>query len=497
MDRKSLMTADSSGKHEACNLVLFGTLGDLATRKLLPSLYYLEKANLLHPETRIIGVAREDLTQDEYTMLVREKMAGFVQEPIEAGVWSRLKERLSYLHFNFQDLPAYDKLNNISHSKTKRMIAYYAVPPSLYGQLSEGLAQAGLINESSRVVLEKPIGHDFRSSQTINDQVARFFNEQQIYRIDHYLGKETVLNLLVLRCANPFLSSIWNNQSIDYVQITVAEEIGVEGRWEYYNDAGQLRDMLQNHLLQVLSLVAMEPPIRLDADRIRDEKLNVLKALRPIDRSLAHRVTVRGQYQEGNVHNQPVLSYVQEEGAQPASQTETFVAVRVDIDNSRWAGVPFYLRTGKRMPKKISEVVIFFKPQAHDIFRQAHLFTSPNKLIIRLQPDEGMEIQIMNKVPGLGEFMELQESTLNLSFDKTFKLQHIPDAYERLLLQVMLGNQSLFVRRDEIEQAWLWVDGVVDAWRNNAIPLCFYEAGSWGPLAADKLLSQDGRSWES
>src|SRR3990167_7897725 len=409
MDSDTFMAAHSTGKHEACDLILFGTRGDLATRKLLPSLYYLEKANLLHPETRIIGVARDELTLDDYTMLVREKVAGFVQSTLEERVWSRLKARLSYLHFDFQAIPSYVQLNQCIHSNTKRVIAYYAVPPSLYGQLSEGLSQAGLINEFSRVVLEKPIGHDFRSSQIINDQLARFFNEEQIYRIDHYLGKETVLNLLVLRCANPFLSSILNNQSIDYVQITVAEEIGVEGRWEYYNDAGQLRDMLQNHLLQVLSLVAMEPPVRLDADRIRDEKLNVLKALRPIDRAQAHRVTVRGQYQEGNVHNRPVVSYVEEEGAHPGSQTETFVAVRVDIDNARWAVVPFYLRTGKRMPKKISEVVIFFKPQAHDIFRQAHLFTSPNKLIIRLQPDEGMEIQIMNKVPGLGEFMELQE----------------------------------------------------------------------------------------
>ncbi|KTC86648.1 glucose-6-phosphate dehydrogenase [Legionella brunensis] len=488
------MTTTVSNK--ACDLILFGTLGDLASRKLLPALYQLEKANLLHPDTRITGVAREDLVLQDYVEIVQARLQNFLIHSLDSEIWQRLQQRLQYVRVELTQVADYEKLAAVTNPSLRIPISYFATPPSLFGQISQGLSMIGLAGQSARVVLEKPIGHDLASSIVINDQVSRYFNESQIYRIDHYLGKETVLNLLVLRFANAIFASNWDNTAIDHVQITVAEEVGVEGRWGYYDDAGQTRDMVQNHLLQILSLIAMEPPRNLDADSIRDEKLKVLKALRPIDLSNVQENTVRGQYSHGFVNGKAVPGYLEEADARQNSKTETFVALKVDIDNWRWAGVPFYLRTGKRMLKKHSEVAICFKPQPHNIFQKSYKHLTPNKLIIRLQPDEGVEIQIMNKIPGLGETMQLQQSKLDLSFDETFKSQRIADAYERLLLEVMLGNQYLFVRRDEVEQAWKWVDGILDAWRNfNEIPSP-YQAGSWGPVAATSLLARGGRNWD-
>ncbi|KTD17070.1 glucose-6-phosphate dehydrogenase [Legionella jordanis] len=481
---------------KACDLILFGTLGDLAGRKLLPALYQLEKANLLAKDTRIIGVARENISTAVYVERVEEKLNKFLNAPIESGVWARLQERLHYLNIDLSQAIDYEKLTQVTDPAKRIPVSYFATPPSLFGQISQGLSMIGLSKAPARVVLEKPIGHDLASSIIINDEVSRYFNEDQIYRIDHYLGKETVLNLLVLRFANAIFSSNWDNTAIEHVQITVAEEVGVEGRWGYYDDAGQTRDMVQNHLLQILSLVAMEPPSNLDADSIRDEKLKVLKALRPIDISNVQENTVRGQYTRGYVKGKLVPGYLEEEDARSNSRTESFVALKVNIDNWRWAGVPFYLRTGKRMPKKHSEVAICFKSQPHNIFQNLYRHLTPNKLIIRLQPDEGVEIQIMNKVPGLEEQMQLQQSKLDLSFDKTFKSQRIADAYERLLLEVTLGNQYLFVRRDEVEQAWKWVDGILAAWKHyNESPLA-YQAGTWGPVAAISLMARDGRNWD-
>ncbi|CEK10556.1 glucose-6-phosphate dehydrogenase [Legionella hackeliae] len=484
------------GNKQACDLILFGTLGDLATRKLLPALYQLEKADLLHPDTQITGVARDDLTTQSYINLVETKLQKFLGGTIESQVWMRLQQRLNYVKIDLTQAADYESLLSVTQPCSRVPVSYFATPPSLFGQICQGLSLVGLAKEPARVVLEKPIGHNLASSIVINDEVSKYFNESQIYRIDHYLGKETVLNLLVLRFANAIFSSHWDNTAIDHVQITVAEEVGVEGRWGYYDDAGQTRDMVQNHLLQILSLIAMEPPQNLDADSIRDEKLKVLKALRPINLANVQENTVRGQYVRGFVNGKAVPGYLEEADARQNSKTETFVALKVDIDNWRWAGVPFYLRTGKRMPKKHSEVVICFKPQPHNIFQKIYKHLTPNKLIIRLQPDEGVEIQIMNKIPGLGETMQLQQSKLDLSFDETFKSQRIADAYERLLLEVMLGNQYLFVRRDEVEQAWTWVDSILDAWRNFNEAPAPYQAGTWGPVAATSLLARGGRNWD-
>jgi len=489
------MTATAQS-NKACDLILFGTKGDLARRKLLPALYQLEKAGLLHADSRITGVARDQMTLADYVELVETNLQKFVKEPLDADVLTRLKAKLQYVQIDLTQADDYLKLTAVTDIKSRIPVSYFATAPSLFGNISQGLDAAGLAVQPSRVVLEKPIGHCLESSKVINDVVARYFQENQIYRIDHYLGKETVLNLLALRFANAIFASNWDHNAIDHVQISVAEEVGVEGRWGYYDDAGQMRDMVQNHLLQVLSLIAMEPPASLDADSIRDEKLKVLKALRPINLQNVQEKTVRGQYSAGFVGGKAVPGYLEEEDARPNSKTETFVAIKVDIDNWRWAGVPFYLRTGKRMPNKVSEVVICFKPQPHNIFHETYKQLPANKLIIRLQPDEGVEIQIMNKIPGLGENMQLQQSKLDLSFDETFKAQRIADAYERLLLEAMLGNQYLFVRRDEVEQAWKWVDGILDAWRINNEPPKAYQAGTWGPVAAISLLARDDRNWD-
>ncbi|WP_133127839.1 glucose-6-phosphate dehydrogenase [Legionella nagasakiensis] len=481
---------------KTCDLILFGAKGDLTCRKLLPALYQLEKAGLLPNVTRIIGIARDDIEEAAYCQFVEIHLHKFLKEKMDVDVWNRLQKKLHYLQMDLTNASDYAKLKTVTQPDTKVVISYFATPPSLFGSISQGLAEVGLTQEPARVVLEKPIGQDLLSSKRINDEVARYFKESQIYRIDHYLGKETVLNLLALRFANAIFASNWDRTMIDHVQISVAEEVGVEGRWSYYDEAGQMRDMVQNHLLQILSLIAMEPPANLDADSIRDEKLKVLKALRPIDMGNVGEKTVRGQYTQGFIGGQAVPGYLEEPGARPNSQTETFVAIKIDIDNWRWAGVPFYLRTGKRMPKKSSEVVICFRPQLHNIFHQTYRQLPPNRLIIRLQPDEGVEVEIMNKIPGLGETMRLQQTKLDLSFDKTFKSQRIADAYERLLLEALLGNQYLFVRRDEVEQAWKWVDGIIDAWRNHHEPPRAYQAGTWGPIAAISLLARDGRNWD-
>ncbi len=481
---------------EPIDFVLFGTVGDLARRKLLPSLYQLEKANLLHGESKIIGVARNESSVAEYQQTVKDNIEKFGGEDLCPDTWSRFCSKLDYVKVDMKNPEDYKGF--ATHVDDNRiMVCYFATPPSIYGDICKGLAAANIIDDTVRVVLEKPIGHDLTSSKVINEQVAEYFNENQIYRIDHYLGKETVLNLIALRFANSIFATNWDHNCIDHIQISVAESVGIEGRWGYFDDAGQMRDMVQNHLLQVLSLVAMEPPTTLDADSIRDEKLKVLKALRPIDQSNYQQSTVRGQYIDGFVNGVAVPGYLSEPDANERSKTETFVAIKAHIDNWRWAGVPFYLRTGKRMPAKTSEVVIYFKRQPHNLFGDSFANLPPNKLVIRLQPDEGVEVTVMNKVPGLNTTgsMDLQKSYLNLSFSETFQGERIADAYEKLLLEVMLGNQALFVRRDEIEQAWSWVDSIIGAWDSSNEPPESYQAGTWGPVDSIGLLAKEGRSW--
>lgn len=481
---------------QPCDFVMFGAHGDLAKRKLVPSLYQLEKAELFEADMQIIGVARQDLSGDDYIAQVRESLKNFMNEKVDSKVWNRFVKRLKYVKVDMTDHHQYSKLCELINPHDRVMVNYFAVPPSIFGDICLGLEAAGLVTEKTRVVLEKPIGTDLASSEVINDAVAKVFKEEQVYRIDHYLGKETVLNLLTLRFANSIFTTNWDHNTIDHVQITVAEEVGIEGRWGYFDKSGQLRDMVQNHLLQILTLVAMEPPVKLDGDSIRNEKLKVLKALRPITRDNVEEKTVRGQYTAGFLKGGQVPGYLEEEDGNPHSSTETFVALRVDIDNWRWADVPFYLKTGKRMTKKLSEVVIYFKQLPHNIFRESYKKLPPNKLIIRLQPDEGVEIEMLNKVPGIGKGINLQQTMLDLSFSEAFKEVRIADAYERLLLESLRGNQALFIRRDEVEQAWTWIDSIQDAWKSlNESPKP-YQAGTWGPVASVSLMARDGREWD-
>ena len=481
---------------QTCDLIVFGTHGDLARRKLLPSLYQLEKAEIIAPDSTIVGVGRMESSHEGYVGLVRESLEHFMEEPIDSTIWERFARRLHYVQIDLTQPDQYSRLHAGVDQARRETVNYFAVSPVLFGPICQGLAAAGLATKRSRVVLEKPIGTDLASSRVINDAVGAVFPEGQIYRIDHYLGKETVLNLLALRFANSIFTTNWDHNTIDHVQITVAEEVGIEGRWGYFDQSGQLRDMVQNHLLQILTLVAMEPPVALDSDSIRSEKLKVLKALRPITRDNAEEKSVRGQYNAGFLKGGPVPGYLEEEDGNPESETETFAALRVDIDNWRWADVPFYLRTGKRMTSKRSEVAIHFKRLPHNIFKESYRKLPANRLVIRLQPDEGIEIEVMNKIPGLNKGLHLQRTMLDLSFSETFKGERIADAYERLLMEAMRGNQALFIRRDEVEQAWTWIDSIHAAWREQNEPPKPYSAGTWGPVASMALLARDAREWD-
>ena len=479
----------------ASELVIFGVLGDLSRRKLLPSLYQLDKAGLLNEQTRIIGVARQAHNNEEFVTLIDEALKQFITEALDKDVLARFLNRLVYQQLDLTNIEAYQDLANTLSAGQGDRVYYYSTAPSLYGDISQGLQAANLIAEHDRVVMEKPIGHSLESSKVINDKVSHYFTENQIYRIDHYLGKETVLNLLVLRFANSLFTNNWDRNCIDHVQITVAESVGIEGRWGFYDDAGQMRDMVQNHLLQILSLIAMEPPADLHANSVRDEKLKVIKALKPITRQNVKEKTVRGQYSDGYLNGVAVPGYLNEDDANENSHTETFVAIKAEIDNWRWAGVPFYLRTGKRMPKKHSEIVVHFKQQAHNIFADSYAQLPSNKLTIRLQPDEGVELEMMNKIPGISSQMEIHENKLDLSFSKTYQNERVVDAYERLLLEVINGNQSLFVRRDEVEAAWQWADSIIEAWQASKEAPKPYPAGSWGPVSSISLIARDDRQW--
>ncbi|WNC70469.1 glucose-6-phosphate dehydrogenase [Thalassotalea psychrophila] len=479
----------------AKQIVLFGAAGDLSKRKLFAALYQLFVADLLVDEVKIIGVARIELDDVSFQAFVKDNLNNFVADQIEADKVEEFIQLFSYVQLDFSDQAGFKTLAKALDANAYTL-HYLATPPSIYGLIADGLKAHKLNNDFARVVMEKPIGHDLESSKVINDLVSRHFKESQIYRIDHYLGKETVLNLISLRFANSLFSTNWDHTCIDHVQITVAESVGIEGRWGFYDDTGQIRDMVQNHLLQILSLLAMEPPTDLSSENIRDEKLKVIKALRKIDRTNVHEKTVRGQYTKGHMNGQPVPGYTEEEGAVTDSTTESFVAIKAEIDNWRWAGVPFYMRTGKRMPCKHSEVVIHFKHQPHNIFDNSYSQLPANKLTIRLQPDEGVELTVMNKVPGITKELQIKETKLDLSFSDINDDSRVVDAYERLILSAINGNAGLFIRRDEVEASWEWIDSIKAAWdASNELPKG-YAAGSWGPVSSIALIARDDRDWD-
>ena len=476
------------------DLVVFGGAGDLAYRKLLPALYQRHRDGQIPAVSRIIGVSRRPMSDEEYRAATRQALADHVAaaDLDKAAVETFLK-RLHFLPVDAQTEPGWDALAALLKPGAERIRAFYlAVAPELFGLISERLGEHGLATPKTRVIIEKPIGHDLLSAREVNDAVGKVFGESQIYRIDHYLGKETVQNLMALRFGNALFEPLWNSAHIDHVQITAAETIGVEGRAGYYDHSGALRDMMQNHLMQLLCLVAMEAPGHMDADSMRDEKLKVIRALKPIDESNAGHLIVRGQYCDGAGPNGALPGYTKEvNNAQ--STTETFIALKAEISNWRWAGVPFYVRTGKRLPVRESEIVITFRRIPHSIFDANAGTLEENRLVLRIQPDEGVKLWLMIKDPGPGG-MRLRYVPLDMSFAEQFGARS-PDAYERLLLDVIRGNQTLFMRRDEVEAAWAWIDPIAEAWEKSRDAPKPYAAGSWGPTAAIALIERDGRTW--
>jgi len=480
---------------QADAIVLFGATGDLARRMLLASLYFLDADGFLPAGFRIVATARGEMTSDAFRDLARKTLEER-PEGIDATIWTRFSQRLTYVGADATTVEGAGKLCP-ALGGAKAPVFYLAISPSLYERVTVALASAGLVTDPSRIVLEKPIGRELESSRVINTALGAVFDESQIFRIDHYLGKETVQNLIALRFANALFEPLWNNLTIDHVQITVAETEGVGDRWPYYDEYGALRDMLQNHMLQLLCLVAMEPPADMEPDSVRNEKVKVLRSLRRFTRMDATDRSVRGQYTPGVVGGKSAAGYESERGQK--SGTETFVALRADIDNWRWAGVPFFLRTGKRMPEKRTQIMLQFKPVPHSIFGAASTQDLiANRLVIDLQPDEDIKLTLMNKAPGLTQGgMRLQSLPLSLSLLRAYegpgKRRRI--AYERLLLDAIHDDATLFVRRDEVEEAWRWVDGVADAWNEARIEPKPYAAGSWGPSGAFALIERFGKDW--
>ncbi len=474
-------------------LVLFGATGDLALRMLFPSLFFLDGEGLLPPSLTLVGAARSEVDLATFVERVKTAVTARAAGYFDVKVWDRFSARLRYAAVD-AEVPTSFKALSAMIANGDEVVFYLSTSPSLFGPICEALKAAKLIHRNSRVIVEKPIGHDLESCQAINDTLAASFSEDRIFRVDHYLGKEAVQNLMSLRFANTLFEPLWNKANIEHIQITVAETVGVEGRWSYYNNYGALRDMVQNHLLQLLCLVAMEPPANLDPESVRSEKVKVLKSLRPLVGRDAEKHAVRAQYGPGVANGAAVPGYL-EEGAGAATDTETFVSILAHIDNWRWAGTPIYLRTGKRLPAKMSEIVIQFRDVPHSIFQGADLMA--NRLIIRLQPEEEISLRIMNKTPSLNHGgMELKPLDLNLSLSNAFQEQRPRRiAYERLLLEALNNNQTLFVRRDEQEAAWRWIDEIQHAWSRLSIKPTTYLAGTWGPSAAYALIERNGHSW--
>ncbi len=490
---------------DPCSIVIFGATGDLTARKLIPALYHLHKERQMPPTFRIVGFARREKTDEAWRAELREALETFSRtKPIDDQVWQDFSRNIHYCRGDLTEGAAYQaleqRLSSFSSEPLRRNLLFYlATSPSQFGETIEHLHTAGLLQRENqpgwqRVVIEKPFGHDLESARQLNRELTRFASEQQVFRIDHYLGKETVQNILMFRFSNAVFERLWNRESIDHVQITVSEKLGVGQRGGYYEEAGALRDMVQNHLLQVLSLISMEPPVSLEAEAIRDEKVKLLKSIRPISEEAVMRQVVRGQYFAGLVDGQPLPGYRQEPKVKSDSNVETYVALKLFIDNWRWSGVPFYLRTGKTLPLSASEVRVQFRPTPHVLFAaQCAEKLDANALALRLQPEEGIYLRFNGKVPGTS--MEVRPVRMHFSYDAEFGA-YTPEAYERLLLEAMAGDATLFIRRDEVETAWTIVDSIRRAWDGK--PLTnreFYAAGTWGPVAAEDLLAPSGHSW--
>ena len=492
---------------EACLLVIFGASGDLSKRKLIPALFDLARAGALPPAFTIAGVGRTPFTNESFREHLHDALHEFGRiAPGDDAAWREFAPRLHYITADPGDPASIQRIKSellaidSDHRSSGNILFYLATPPSLYEPIIRNIDAAGLYAPRSsqswvRIIIEKPFGVDLASARHLNATILSVFTEDQVYRIDHYLGKETVQNLLVFRFANGIFEPIWNRNYIDNVQITAAETVGVENRGAYYEEAGALRDMVQNHLLQVLALTAMEPPALFDARQVRDEKQKVFHSLRLIAASDVSRYTVRGQYGKGKIGDAEAPGYRSEKGVNPASETETYVALRVDVENWRWAGVPFYIRTGKRLPVRMTEVVVHFRQTPHQLFSGLDPKMAKNGIAIRIQPDEGISLRFISKSPGSS--MNLHPVSMDFSYGEAYGGQLV-EAYTRLLLDAVLGDQTLYARGDSVDTAWTFVNPILDGWRTNPLARVYpYEAGSWGPPEADRLLQADGRTWRT
>jgi glucose-6-phosphate 1-dehydrogenase len=492
-----------------CVMVIFGVTGDLTARKLMPSLYDLAVGHPLPEGFSIVGVSHRDWDDETFRNEMYEAVKKGARAPVTDEAWNLFSQGLFYVKGSFDSEEAYtnlkQRLDVIDEERRAHgnRLFYLATSPTYYGPIIEHLGKSGLAQRQdiyysrtgswNRIVVEKPFGRDVESARALNAEIAAVFSERQIYRIDHYLGKETVQNVLAFRFANTLFEPVWNRQYVDHVQITVAESIGVEGRGGYYEDSGALRDMVQSHILQLLAVIAMEPPALFNGNALRDEKVKVLRAVvTPSGPAVAEK-TVRGQYEAGFQNGRPVGAYRDERGVRPGSRTETFVAMELGIENWRWAGVPFYLRTGKRMPRRVTEIAVEFKQVPHLMFQSdSEVDLTPNVITMRIQPDEGIALKFAAKVPGPS--MQLRPVRMDFLYGQSFG-EAGPDAYERLLLDAMLGDPTLFARRDEVEAAWTLMQPILDAWEHDAIPTYPYESGTWGPAKADAMLRREGREW--
>ena len=491
---------------EPCSIVIFGASGDLTARKLIPALYHLAKDKQMPPTFRIIGFARRDKTDESWRAELRTALDQFSRtKPVDEQVWKDFSANIFYCVGDLTDPVAYAKLEQKltsfgSAPLRKNLLFYLATQPSQFGEVVQQLHDAKLLHRENgehgwqRLVVEKPFGHDLASAHTLNAELTRFAHESQVCRIDHYLGKETVQNILMFRFSNSIFERLWNRESVDHIQLTVSEKLGVGERGGYYEEAGALRDMVQNHMLQVLSLIAMEPPVSLEAEAVRDEKVKLLKSIRALTTENVVKQVVRGQYFAGQVGGELRPGYRQEPKVKTDSNVETFVAMKLLIDNWRWSGVPFYLRTGKNLPQSASEVRIQFRPTPNVLFAaQCGEKLDANALTLRLQPNEGISLHFNGKVPGIGT--SVRPVRMHFSYNAEFGA-YTPEAYERLLLDAIAGDATLFIRRDEVEMAWQIVDSIRKGWEGKALTNReFYAAGTWGPIAADDLLAQSGHEW--
>jgi glucose-6-phosphate 1-dehydrogenase len=506
-----------------CAVVIFGATGDLTRRKLLPALYRLAQQRLVPSEFAILGTARQTMTDDEFRSAMKAAVAEFgPDDSLDESAWQSFAQRIFYIGGEFSDAALYQQLKNKLDQIDKQYdtqgnrIFYLATAPDNFGLIAKQLGQAEIArpkggaqsptrggtksgtksgtNEKAwtRIIVEKPFGRDLQSARALNKTLAAVFDENQIYRIDHYLGKETVQNLLVFRFANSIFEPLWNRQYIDHIQITNAETLGVEGRGAYYEKAGALRDMIQNHVFQVTSLIAMEPPASLSANGVRDEKFKAMQSVRPLPADRIDEFVVRGQYGPGTVLGDTVPGYREEPGVEPNSSTETFAALKLYLDNWRWAGVPFYIRSGKRLQKHITEIAIQFKEVPHRLFTDADSPLQPNVLVIRIQPNEGISLRFAAKLPG--QALRIRSVNMDFRYGSSFGVKP-PEAYERLLLDCMLGDSTLYARRDMVERGWEIVTPILEAWKKPAPDFPNYEAGSWGPKAAFELIERDSRKW--